>query len=409
MSITNAKIAEYQCVITNKLKNVLTPAQLTQAKKTDFIKMWEAEAGGNGSTDKLSVAISWLKAHPIACKFLTTPSVAEGNFQEVITTTFPTTAANGLPSTYIALHAENKANEPKLAGLLALRAHTVDSTYKDDGANLGAGSAGNALSDAYVMGLYTTWGATKFNTIFNKDFLTSIKNDSNASYNTLATISSVYTGWNHTVSVNDFFAGVTKLVKAGVSGLKFSDLMADADNQVNFNLHTSDAVATLMGSTGGSWSGVTGLSAPALSELTSPNAITIIKKCGGNFTNMSAVYNADITKFDSLTSQNAVQLMLKGYSGIDFPGLSTGYGTTYTLAADTAFNTIIDPDYNDLWANGVTYNNMKAINTSDRLKAFTSDIKGIMMTDAADYNQIAADLVGGSMALGGLETLGDIA
>ncbi|MDF3048101.1 MAG: hypothetical protein K0R73_1219 [Candidatus Midichloriaceae bacterium] len=403
---TNQKITQYKAIITAKLKNSLTAAQYTQAMNDKFITMWDIESGGSVS-NKLSVVVDWLKNAPLASKFFTTTSTAQTDFMTTIASTPAVTAADALPSTYTALHAETVANEPKIAGVLALRALGVDSTYMDDGANLGAGTAGAVLSSANVMALYTTWGATKFNAILNKNFLTSIVNETNAAYDTLAEVSAVYSAWTNTVNVNTFFAGVAKLVGAGVTGLQFSDVMADANNVANFNLHTSDAVATLMGSTGGTWAAVTALSAAELSALTSTNAINIIKHCGGTYTNLDAIYTADTTKFYSLTSNNATNLMLKGYAGVDLPGLSTAYGTTYTAVADARFNNIVDPKYADLWAKGITYATMSSAYTANQLKDITPDITQVLYSgDPTNFNANVAVLVAASATFGGLETLG---
>jgi hypothetical protein len=403
---TNQKITQYKAVITAKLKNSLNPGQYTQAMNDKFITMWDVESGG-GANNELATVLTWLKSAPLATKFFTTPSTAQTDFMTTIASTPAATAADALPSTYIALHNENVANEPKIAGVLALRALGVDSTYKDDGANLGAGTSGAVLSDANVMALYATWGPTKFNAILNKNFLTSIVNESNTSYDTLSEVAALYSSWTNTVNVNTFFAGVSKLVGAGVSGLKFSDVMADANNVANFNLHTSDAVATLMASTGGSWSAVTGLSSAELTALTSPNVVNIIKHCGGTYTNLHAIYTADTTKFYSLTSNNATNLMLKGYSGVNLPGLSTAYGTTYTAVADAKFNNIVDPKYADLWAKGITYSTMSAAYDANDLKDITPDIVQTLYTnDPSNFDANVGVLVTGTATFGGLETLG---
>ena len=386
MALSNAKIVIYT-ILANALKQNLG-ASYNLAIKPASLKMLEAEAGGDGSTDKTAVFVGWFLSHPLAMKFLTGTSIAATNFQKVIdgTVTF-TTAADALPSTYIALHNEVVVNEPALAGLLALRAAGVDSTFKDDGANLGAGTSGTVLSDAYVMGLYSSWGATKFNNILNTNVLKAVVNETNTSYYTLAQIATLYTTWTHTaVTAQSFFAGLNKLVNAGVTDLKVSDLLAYADSTANFALYTSDPVITLMTSSGGTFAGVAALSASTLADLTIPNAITAIKSCGANFTSLSAVHTADTTKYFSLLSNNAISLAKLGYSGVDFAGLSTIYGTTYTLAKDVEFNALVNPVNADLLKNGVTLAHLKAAYEANVLNDFTPAVKTILATDVTDYD-----------------------
>jgi hypothetical protein len=258
------------------------------------------------------------------------------------------------------------------------------------------------------MGLYATWGKSKFNAIFDKNVLKAIKNESDALYNTVDEVADLYTAWTATVNKDTFFAGLSKLVGAGLTTLKFSELYAQANNATNFNLYTSDAAATLMGSAGATWTAATALSATVFSELTKPNAITAIKHGGATYTSMTTLYTADTTKYASLTSNNAVNLMAKGISGADFAGLSTAYGTTYTTAKDVAFNEVINPANWELIEKGVTLAHMNAIQAAGLLKAFTPDIKAIMATNSANYDTIANDLVAPA-DFAGFEAVGDIA
>lgn len=416
MAITQAKLDQYKALIASILKNGLTNSQYAVATSDNGLKMLEAEAGGDGSTATgAATYVGWLKNNPKAMAFLTGTSDAAKDFQNIISgnVTF-TTAADALPSTYIALHAESAANEPKLAGLLALRnaglgtgsGTGVDSTFKADGANLGAGSAGTLLSDANVMGLYATWGAAKFNAIFNNGTLKAIANESNASYDTIAEVAAVYSAWTNTVSVSSFFAGLQKMVDSGVSGVKFSDLMGLANNATNFNKYTSDAAITLMASTGGSFSAVTGLSAAEFTALTSINAVNAIKHGGADYTLLHTVYTADTTKLNSLLSDNSLNLAMKGYSGINISTLSTGYGTTYTLAKDAQFNAIVDPDFYPLFANGTTYANVAAAYTANLLHGFTSEVIEQLVKDPANFNTNVGVLVGSLSDYAGLDAVG---
>lgn len=409
MSMTSAQITECQILISNGLQSL--GQKLSLAMKPDAIKMLFAQAGGDGSTDQLGTWLSWIKTKPLAMKFLTTPSISEVNFQKVIdgSITF-TTAADGLPATYIALHNENTTNESALAGLLALRALGVDSTYKDDGANLGAGTSGNVLSDAYVMGLYSTWGANKFNAVINTNVLKAVYNDTNANYNSVAGISALYSSWSHTaVTATNFFNGLNKLVGAGVTGLKVSDLLILADNAANFTLYTSDPVVTLMASSGGSFSAITALSTAELAEHTSPAATTAIKSCGANYTLLHGVYAADTTKYSSLLSQDSLNLAKLGLPGINYSALSTFYGTTYTPAKDSKYNLVVGSANIPLIKNGVTLAHLGSAYDAGKLNNFAaSDVQKIISGDSLHADNAVNDLVAmtTSSDYGGLQNLG---
>lgn len=403
------KITQYKVLITKDFGGAtLTPTQLAQGTMNDAIKMLEAESGGDGSVNTvMNTYIGWLQNNPLAMKFLTNPSTAESDFQNVISGNVSfTTAADGLPSTYIALHNEDTSKEAALAGLLALRNQGVDSTFKDDGANLGAGTAGNTLTDAYVMGLYNTWGATKFKDIMNDGVLKSIANETNASYDTLAEISAIYDAWANTVPVTAFFNAVNTMVSSGVTGLKFSEMMTLANNATNFAKYTAPASVTLMASTGGTFAGVTGLASAKFDALTSTNAINAIKNANANFTLLDAVYTASTTKFNSLLSNNSVNLATKGYAGVDLPGLSTAYGTTYTLAADAKFNAIVNPTKYPLFASGITYATLSDAYDAGKINSITPDVLNILVqNDPSHVDANAAALVGTLTDMSGFETI----
>ena len=122
MAISNSKITQYQTLIDMRLGNVLDSTELKLAKNAETLKMYEAEAGGDGSADKLSDLLSWVQTKPLAMKYFTTVTDNQKDFISVIdgTATLATGAAK-LPSTYITLHAETPGNEAKLDGLIALR------------------------------------------------------------------------------------------------------------------------------------------------------------------------------------------------------------------------------------------------------------------------------------------------
>lgn len=410
MAISNSKITQYQTLIDMRLGNVLDSTELKLAKNAETLKMYEAEAGGDGSADKLSDLLSWVQTKPLAMKYFTTVTDNQKDFISVIdgTATLATGAAK-LPSTYITLHAETPGNEAKLDGLIALRSLDVDPTFKDDGANLAAGSGGTTLDDATVMALHGTWGATKYKNILNKGVLKAIENETDTDYDTLGEIDALYDAWANTVDKDVFLVGLKKMVDGGVTGIKFSELYSVAGSQADFDKYTSDAAVKLMASTGGTWAGVTGLSSAAFDACTSKDALTAIDKAGANFTLLSTVYAADTTKFDSLLAKNSLGLMTKGYSGIDYSGLSTGYGTTYTTAADVKYNTIVDPAYSDLFKNGASYANMASAYDAGKLSCFTKDVVGIMDDNSTDFNTTFGALVGMTSAgdFAGLETLGN--
>lgn len=409
MAITSTKTKEYKVLLKHLLKNTLTPGQLEKAASDKFIKMIEAQASGDGSTDVASTALSWATTKPLAVNFLTSSSEASTDFHKVIDGSVSfTTAANGLPATYIALHAETVGNEPKIAGVLALRANGVDSTFTDTDPGLnGNTGGGNALSDAYVMGRYAAWGATKFNAIFNKGLIKAILNESDTNYDTLAEVVAVYdAAWTNAVAKADFFAAFDKFYDAGYTGLKFSDLWADRNSVANFQSHTSTNAMKLMASTGGTWAGVTGLAAQKYADLTTNNAFQAIDKCGATFTSLDTVYTANAVKLNTLLSNNAVGLCSKQYSGFNFAGLSTAYGTTYSTVKDVEFRNIIDTKNWELFQAGLTYAN--ALAAGDKLACI------------ANNNALKADIIGSGIAntmvsdlvtpadFGGFQSLGDL-
>jgi len=107
-----------------------------------------------------------------------------------------------------------------------------------------------------------------------------------------------------------------------------------------------------------------------------------------------------------LLSDNSLNLAMKGYSGINMSTLSTGYGTTYTLAADAKFNAVVDPDFYPLFANGTTYAHVAAAYTAGLLHGFTPEVMAELAKDAANYDTNVNTLVGTLADYAGLETLG---
>jgi len=403
MAITQQKLQVYKVLVQRAFENILTSSQISMAKSEGALKMLESESSNDGSVDKLDTYLTWIKTKPLAMKYFSTDSV----FEKVIDGTVSfTTAAAGDPSTYIALHAEDTDNEPILDGLIALRRLGVDPTFKDDGANLGAGSAGTVYTDANVMGLHTTWGATKYSAIMNTGVLQTIKNDSDTNYDTINEVAAVYSAWTNSVSVSKFFSTMKKMVDNGVTTLKFSDLMTYADDTTNFAKYTSDNAIKLMASTGGSWAAVTGLSSTAFDDLTSKNAIKAITDAGADFTTLNTIYTASTDKFDAMISDEAINLVKKGY--ITFSNLSSGYGTTYTTAADVKFNTIVDTNYEFLFKNGVSYTNLATAYDDGKLNGFTSTVNKILLESPSDYNGAFAALVGmdNTSDFAGFELLG---
>ena len=406
MAMTQQKLQVYKVLVHRAFENILTSDQLKMAKSDGALKMLEAESDNDGSVDKLDTFLGWVKSSPLAMKYFSTNST----FEKIIDGTVSfTTAAAADPSTYIALHAETVANEEKLDGLLALRSLAVDPTFMDDGANLGAGSAGTVYSDANVMGLHTTWGSAKYKAIMNVGLLTTIKNESDTDYDTINEVAAVYSAWSTSVKVDKFFDTAKSMVEKGVTGLKFSDLMTYADDSDNFAKYTSDSAVKLMASTGGSWSAVTGLSSAAFDALTSKSAIKAIDDAGADFTTLDAIYTASTSKFDSMISDESINLVKKGY--ISFADLSTGYGTTYTTAADVKYNTIINSDYEFLFKNGVTYAHMGTAYDGGKLNGFTSEVDKILAESSSDYDGAFNALVGmdNTSDFAGLELLGDFA
>jgi hypothetical protein len=373
MAITANKLKEAKFIIEHKFSKTLTGAQTKLALTDNAIKMlWSqgGDAGANPST--VDTWKTWLTTKPLAMSYLTGSKPEIADFIKVIdgTVTPVTTAADALPATYVALHAETVANEPALKGLIALRVLGVDSTYGDGHANIG-GTTGAAQSDATVMGLYGTYGAAKFNAIYNKGVIKAIQLESDATKDTIAEVVAIYDGAWPTTNVKkaDFFGTFNKFFDKGID-LKFSELHADVASPTNFAAHTSDNALKLMGTTGGSWATVSALASAKLAALTSASAITAIEKCSATFTLLSGVYDANLVKFNTLLSPNSLAICSKpSISNHEYTDLSTGYGTTYTTAADDKFKLLTSP--NALIAIdkcGATYSSMSTIHTASPAK-----------------------------------------
>ncbi len=394
---STTKKAIYKVLFNSNLKNSLTAKEYSLATSDAGLDILEMMSSGDGSTAGLTAYIALIKSNPIAFEYLTTSDISS-KFQNVIGNISFTTASASDPTTYTTLHNELKANEPKLDGLIALRDLAVDPTINDDGPNLGAGGSGNALSDAYVIGLYATWGAAKFNAIFNHGVLKSIINESNASYDTLAEVAAVYSAWANAVPVTTFFSTIDTMVSEGVTGLKFSEMITLANNQTNFNKYTSHAAITLMASSGGSFSNITGLSANEFAALTSTNAIRAIEESDATYTLLHTVYGASTDKLNSLLSKNAVDLASKGYTNLAFSNLSTNYGTTYTLAKKAEFDAIIDAENHTLFADGATYASISALYAAGKVHSIDTETHKILVDNdpsnfAADLTTLSATLV----------------
>jgi hypothetical protein len=405
MALSANKLKEYKVLIDAVLANKLTPGQLALAKEDGVVRMVEEQASHDGSSDVYATFETWVTSKPLALSFLKN----NADFKATIESTPATTAADALPATYVTLHGETTSNEAKIAGVLALRALGVDSTYADGHANLG-GTAGTALSDANVVGLYSTYGATKFNAIFSKGVIKAIQNESDANYDTLAEVVAIYDAWGgggETVAVGDFFKALDDIYDAGYTGLKFSDLYADASSVTNFKAHTASNVVKLMASTGGTWSGVTGLAAQKFADMTTDNAVRAVEKCGATFTSIDNVYTASSTKANTLLSKSLVDLCSKGYTGFNFAGLSTAYGTTYTAAKDVEFRNIAGEAANwELFGAGLTYAN--ALAAGDKLKCVAND-NGLktLVVNSGIADTLISDLTTPA-DFGGIQSLGDL-
>ncbi len=381
---------EVEIAIKGALGLTLTGTQKDLALKTNVLKMWWSESGGDGSAAKMDTLATWAKTKPLALNFLN----QNDDFIKVIdgTTSF-TTAANGLPSTYIALHAEDVTKEAPLKGLIALRVNAVDSTFGTTGANLGA-TGGTALADATVMGYHSTWGATKFNAIFNKGLIKAITVESDANYDTLAEVIAVYdAAWTNAVPKDTFFGAFTKFVEKGVN-LKFSELWADVNNLANFQSHTSDNAIKLMASTGGSWATITGLAAQKYADLTTANAATAIDKCGATYTSLNTIYTASSVKANTLLSDNAVKLCSLPTNSINTATQSTAYGTTYTTAKDIDFRAMVDPKYHELYTAGMTLTTAAALGDKLQCVGNNAQLKQNLILTGSDINTVLTDLNG---------------
>lgn len=409
---TAAKRAEYQVLIQTKLEGVLTPAEIAKLQTTGAVNLIQAQSAGDGTTDVVATAVSWVKTYPKFFKYSTDTSKESFTDSQLVyngALTFAA-AARELPETYRVLHAENVANEPALDGLFALRSNGVDVAVTIDEANLtAAAGTGAALTDANVMGFFSTWGAAKYKAIMSKGTLASIIAETDIAYDTLEEVIAVYDGYAaaNQVPIARFFEALDTLNRGGVA-VQFSQLYAYRNDLTNFNKFTSAGAIKLMASAGGSFTTVTGLTAQKFADLTSTNAVKAITSCGATYTNMDAVYTASTDKFSGMMTDASVSLCAKGYAGIDFAGLSTQYGTTYTPGAKKAYLDLVEPVNHDLFANGVTLANVAAAIAAGRDKCFTPVLKKIIFDSTASADTIYSDLVTmtGASAFAGLEDIG---
>lgn len=409
---TAAKRAEYQFLIQTKLKGVLTPAEIAKLQTDGAVNLIQAQSAGDGSTDVVATAVAWIKTYPKFFKYSTDTSKESFTDSQLVYNgglTFAA-AARELPETYRALHAETVANEPALDGLFALRSNGVDVAVKDDEDNLTAASgSGTALTDSNVMGFYTSWGAAKYKAIMSKGAIASIVAETDTNYDTLAEVVAVYDAYSasNQVPIAKFFEALDTMTRGGVT-IKFSELYAYRNDLTNFNKFTSPAAIKLMASSGGSFATVSGLTAQKFADLTSTNAVKAMTSCGATYTSMNTVYTASTDKFGAMMTDNSVSLCAKGYSGIDFSGLSTQYGTTYTPATKKAYLDLVEPTNHDLFANGVTLAHVAAAVTAGKDKCFTPALKKIIFDSTASADTIYNDLVTatGSSNFAGLEDIG---
>lgn len=413
---TDAKRAAYQFLIQTKLSGVLTPAEIAKLQTTGAVNMIEAQAGGGGATDVVATVVNWVKTYPLFFKYSTDTSKESFTDSQLVyngALTFAA-AARELPETYRALHGENRANEPALDGLFALRSNGVDVGTRVDTPNLtGTTGSGTALTDAAVVtgggSLFGTWGLVKYKAIMNKGVTAAIIAETDTTLDTIAEVSAVYDGYatGNQVPRERLFEAIDTLTRGGVS-VQFSQIYALRNDMTNFNKLTSPGAIKLMASAGGSFATVSGLSAQKFADLTNTNAIRAIDKCAATYTALDTVYTANIDKYNALLTDASVSLCSKGYAGIDYAGLSTHYGTTYTPAVKKAYLDLVEPVNHDLFANGVSLANVAAAITAGRAKCFTPVLKKIIFDSAAPAATIYNSLVGlaGTDPYSGLEDIG---
>ncbi len=413
--ITNNKVAQYKVAIFTAYRDGLLNAnQLNTALQKTSIRLLDSQSTG-GTVDTMATFLSWIQTKPLAIKFLTGNAAIQSNLIAVLTDTglAALQAADILPATYITLHNELISNEDKIAGVLALRAANVGSDVRDDEVNLtAAAGTGTVLTDANVMGLYTTWGVDKYKCIFNKALLNSIVVETVAGYDTLAEISTLYSAWTNTVNVKTFFTGVAK-VAAKDATAKFSDMIAYANNITNFNLITSDNAVKLMGTAGGTLATISGmtLGSDKFNKLTSAKAMEAIDKGGATYTLLNTAYTVSPYKVDAILSDDSRAVMRQSIAGLDLSGLSAAYGGAYTTAADKKFRDVVKYGLDTgAFKKGVTYANVALAYDTGKLGSLDYAAINLMDDDGATANTVFAALVPGTAAnLGGYETLPEFA
>jgi len=452
-ALSNNKLVAYKALISAKLSKVLTSTQLKMALNETAIKMMEYQSAlklGATNTVLNSQYIPWITTKPLAMKFFTElDATTREDFLLVLklgdTTSTPelwgaayalVDGTDNVPNTFVNLYNEDVTRGPLLKGLIALRSMNVPSTSEDDGANLGAGSAGTAFTDANLRTAYfNTWGTNKFSDIVNKGVLISVQLETDTDYDTLPELSAVYDAWSATdeVPVRAFFQRLAQVnsyvYKENLPAsdatqdnintanyLLFSQLYAYRDDLANFNKYTSDAVQNLMAA-GASFATITGLAAANFAAYTSANAIAAIKYCGATYSNITTAYGISTTAFASLTSDNAIALCKKGYSNWAFSDLVTNFGSN-TLDNNQKFLAIVDPKNHVYIKNGVTYANLGTAHDAGLMNVMNDpkvssyvlapETDGSYAGGAVTINTVYNTLVGltSSSAYSGLELLG---
>jgi hypothetical protein len=410
VDITNNRVAEYKAALRIAYKDLLTTDQLNTALSKNAIRLLDAQSTG-GTVDTMATYLSWIQTKPKAIKYLTKEAAIQTDLVAVLTDAglAALQAADILPATYITLHNEDITLEPKISGLIALRAANVGSNVLADTPNLtGTTGSGAALTDANVTGFYATWGADKYKAILNKSVLNSIVVETDTSYDTLAEVAALYSAWTNTIPAKSFFAGLAK-VAAKDATVKFSDMMTYASDLPNFNLVTSDNAVKLMGTTGGSMATIVGmaLGSAKFKALTSAKAMEAIDKGAATYTLMNAAYTVSPYKLDAVLSDDARAVMRQGLAGLDFSGLSTGYGGTYSTAADKKFRDVVKYGLDSgAFKKGITYANIAATYDTGKLGVLGYAEVDLLDDNGATANTVFAALVPATAAnLAGYETL----
>jgi len=452
-AITNNKLVAYKALVSAKLGKVLTSSQMKMAMNPTALKMMEYQSAlklGATNTVLNGQFIPWLTARPLAMKFFTElDDVTREDFLIILkqgdTTSTPeiwgaatalVAGTDDVPNTFVTLYNEDVTRGVLLKGLIALRSMNVASTHEDDGANLGAGSAGTAYTDTHVRtNLFNVWGANKFSDIMNKGVLISIAEETDTDYDTINEVAAVYDGWSATdeVPVRTFFQKLgqinTYIYKENLPASDATQASADSHNYVllselyayrnnlqDFNKFTSDAVQNLIAA-GGTFAGVVALSAAQFTAMTSANSIAAIKFCSATYTNLTTAYALGTSAYNSLTSDNAISLCKKGYANWAFSDLITGYGS-HNLDNQQKFMAIVDPKTHTYISKGVTYANLGTAHDAGLLnvmnhpkvmsQVLAPETEGSVAGGAVVINTVYSNLVGltSSSAYSGFELLG---